>query len=288
MLPSRDRKEADMIVWLNDASAADIDSCGGKAASLCRMATLGLPVPPGFVVTADAFAGATISSPLPAALDEAIRGAYEKMGAEICVAVRSSAFGEDSESSSYAGQHETLLNVRGSAGVVCAVKQCWESFYAPRAMFYRMQKGELTDTRMAVVVQEMVPAEKSGVLFTVDPVRKVADHMVVEAVFGLGEGIVSGLITPDHYVIQRRDGALVREFVSTQMVAIVNATDGGTVEMELPEEQGAARVLHDRQLNDLRQIGLRLEQFFGRPQDIEWCLRGGELFVLQSRPITSL
>jgi pyruvate,water dikinase len=122
----------------------------------------------------------------------------------------------------------------------------------------------------------------------VDPVRKQADHMMVEAVFGLGEGIVSGLITPDHYIIQRRDGALVREFISTQMVAIVHAADGGTVEIELPEEQGAARVLDDGQLNHLREMGLRLEQFFGMPQDIEWCLRGGELFVLQSRPITNL
>jgi phosphoenolpyruvate synthase/pyruvate phosphate dikinase len=312
-----------MIVWFNDASSATVDACGGKGASLSRMAAQGLPVPPGFVVSAAAFrrfcdasnaAGAIleatngldvddtsaierasarlrdliVSSPLPAEIGEAIRHAYRRLGTETRVAVRSSAIGEDGERASFAGQQETFLNVHSGAEVVRAVQECWASLFAPRAMFYRKKKGELADTRMAVVVQEMVLADKSGVMFTVDPVRGVRDHMVIEAVFGLGEGIVSGLITPDHYVIRRLDGSLVREFVATQSKAIVHGAGGGTVEVELPERDGAARVIGARQWNDLREMGLRLEQLFGAPQDIEWCIRGDDLFLLQSRPITNL
>ena len=312
-----------MIVWFNDPSGATTDACGGKGANLSRMAAQGLPVPPGFVVGAAAFRGfcdasniacavldvmkrldvddtaaierasaqlrdLIVSNPLPAEIGDAIRHAYHQLGTETRVAVRSSAVGEDSESASFAGQQETFLNVRGAAEVVHAVRECWASFFAPRAIFYRKQKGELADTRMAVVVQEMVLADKSGVMFTVDPVRGVRDHMVIEAVFGLGEGIVSGLITPDHYVIHRLDGSLVREFVATQSKAIVHGAGGGTVEVEIPGQDGAVRVIDARQLNGLRDMGLRLEQLFGAPQDIEWCIRGDNLFLLQSRPITNL
>ena len=172
--------------------------------------------------------------------------------------------------------------------VVRRVRECWASFYSPRALFYRANKGDLNDTRMAVVVQEMVLADKSGVMFTVDPVSKARHNVVIEAVFGLGEGIVSGLITPDHYVLNRLDGSLVRQFVAMQPTAIVHAAEGGTREIDLSEDQGASRVLSDLQLNSLLRMGIRLEEFFGTPQDIEWCIRNEEIFLLQSRPITSL
>jgi pyruvate,water dikinase len=297
---------------------------GGKGASLARMAGAGLPVPRGFVVCATAFqtfldacggsesvrrctqdldvhdaaalAAASeeiqahiLESPLPPELDGAIRSACRAIGNGAAVAVRSSAVSEDGETASYAGQQETFLNVRGEDGVLRRVQECWASFFAPRALFYRAQKGALSDTRMAVVVQEMVFAEKSGVLFTVDPVRKRRDRMVIEAVFGLGEGIVSGMITPDHYVVDRDSGAVLDEFVAVQDQAIFHdAERGGTRHVDLTEEQGGARVLTAEELEQIRTAGLRIERFFGSPQDIEWSIRGGELLLLQSRPITTL
>ena len=297
---------------------------GGKGASLARMAGAGLPVPRGFVVCATAFqafldaCGGTdivarcterldvhdavaltaaseeiqahiLESPLASELDAAIRSAYRAVGPATAVAVRSSAVSEDGEAASFAGQQETFLNVRGEDLIVRRVQECWASFFAPRALFYRAEKGALRDTRMAVVVQEMVLAEKSGVLFTVDPVRKRRDRMVIEAVFGLGEGIVSGMITPDHYVIDRESGSLLDEFVAVQDQAVFHDPErGGTRHVELPEEQGAERVLTNDELQQLRTVGLRLERFFGSAQDIEWSIRGGELLLLQSRPITTL
>jgi pyruvate,water dikinase len=287
------------------------------------MASHGLPVPPGFVVCAAAFEAflqacggdsvildATLgldvhdsaalaaasdriralirSSELPADAVAAIRFACEAMGNGTRLAVRSSAIGEDGETASFAGQQETYLNVRGPDETICRVRDCWASFFTPRAMFYRTQKGSLRDMRMAVVVQEMVLAEKSGVMFTVDPVHKIRGHMTIEAVFGLGEGIVSGMITPDHYVLDRASGALVREFIAPQYVAVVPDDAGGTKEIDLSEAEGERRVLADDDLRQLREWGIRLDDIFGAPQDVEWCIRGNEMFLLQSRPITNL
>ena len=287
------------------------------------MAQEGLPVPPGFVVCASAFASfidesgvraviasavagldvynddalapaartiqsAIAEAPMPVGLGDSIRLAYEAMGEATRVAVRSSAVGEDGEAASFAGQQETFLNVRGAEAVLHCVRECWASFFSPRAMFYRAEKGDLTDTRMAVVVQEMILADRSGVMFTVDPVNKTREHMVMEAVFGLGEGIVSGMITPDHYMVERATGSIVREFIPRQPLAVVHNPEGGTMEVKLGEAEGAQRVLAAAQLDHLREVGVRLEALFGSPQDIEWCLREGELFILQSRPITNL
>jgi pyruvate,water dikinase len=182
--------------------------------------------------------------------------------------VRSSAVSEDGGTASYAGQQETYLNVRGAEAVVHHVRQCWGSFFSPRALFYRAQKGALSDTSMAVVVQEMVAADKSGVMFTADPVQRRRDHLVIEAVAGPGESMVSGEVTPDHYVVDRGDGWLVREFH--------------------PRTEADGRLLSSDELGRLREMGLRLEAFFGGPQDVEWCIRGGKLWLLQSRPITTL
>jgi phosphoenolpyruvate synthase/pyruvate phosphate dikinase len=296
---------------------------GGKGASLARMAGAGLPVPPGFVVTSSAFAafleagdGAArittlmqgldvhdaaaleaagqglrdliLSQPLPPVVDAAVRSAYARLGERRRVAVRSSAVAEDSETASFAGQQETFLNVRGADEVLQCLRECWASFFAPRALFYRAEKGALSDTRMAVVVQEMVVADKSGVMFTVDPVSNDAGRLVIEAVFGLGEGIVSGMITPHHYVVGRSDGALLAEFAPVQPLAIMCDSEGdGTQEVSLDAIQAGSRVLSDEELGELRTMGLRLEACFGRPQDVEWCIRSGELLLLQSRPITT-
>jgi pyruvate,water dikinase len=288
------------------------------------MAGAGLPVPRGFVVCSSVFQtfmdqhgggdlvaeltrgldvhdgaaldaacsqvhDAIVSRPLPDDIRQAIRHAYEALGEDAPVAVRSSAVSEDGENASFAGQQETFLNVRGDEAVGRSVQACWASFFSPRAMFYRAQKGTLSDTRMAVVVQEMVLADKSGVMFTVDPIRKRRDRLVIEAVLGLGEGIVSGEITPDHYVLDRATGGLADVFIAVQSIAIAHDPDnGGTRQVELPEAVGGAQVLDVGQLQELHQMALRLESFFGSPQDVEWCFRGNELLLLQSRPITTL
>jgi pyruvate,water dikinase len=288
------------------------------------MAGAGLPVPRGFVVCASVFqtfmdrqAGARlvaaltndldvhdqsaleavsgrlhdviVSTPLPADLDHAIRQAYESLGPDSPVAVRSSAVSEDGDAASFAGQQETFLNVRGGDAIGRYVRACWASFFTPRAMFYRAQKGSLADTRMAVVVQEMVLADKSGVLFTVDPIRKRRDRMVIEAVLGLGEGVVSGEITPDHYVLDRETGEVADAYVAVQSVAIqYDPVNGGTRQVEVSEDVGSLQILDAGQLQQLHRMALRVESFFGSPQDIEWCFRGDELRLLQSRPVTTL
>jgi pyruvate,water dikinase len=286
-----------------DEACLEVPRAGGKGASLARMSALGLPVPPGFVVPAECLAaalpdgGEELRAVLPdaeraqaivaaAAVPQGVAAAYEALGPDAPVAVRSSACAEDSEAASYAGQQETYLHVRGADAVCARVRDCWSSFFSERALFYRARKGSLDDLGMAVVVQRMVQADVAGVLFTCDPVRKRRDRMVVEAVLGLGEAAVSGHVTPDHYVL-KRDGTLKRAQVAQQPFMVVANPAGGTEERPLDREQGGAQKLGQEQLRELARIGDDLEQRLGRPQDIEWALEGGELYVLQARPVTA-
>ena len=283
-----------------DPACLDVSRAGGKGASLARMSALGLPVPPGFVVPAECLAAAVDAEALRAALPDhdkaqAIVGAaeapaeiaeaYAALGDDPPVAVRSSAIAEDSETASYAGQQETYLYVRGAQAVLDRVRDCWASFFSERAIFYRRKKGSLDDLGMAVVVQRMVRADVAGVLFTCDPVRGRRDRMVVEAVLGLGEAAVSGHVTPDHYIL-KRDGTVRKAQISPQPYAIVPVEAGGTEERELGAEGAEQKVAEDT-LRDLARLGDDLEQRLGGPQDIEWALEGGELFVLQARPVTT-
>lgn len=277
------------------------------------MAELGLPVPPGFVIAAGSLAdslsdggeelrellahgasaraaaraqAAVQGAELPPELRAAVENAHAELGEDVPVAVRSSACAEDSETASYAGQQETYLHVRGVAEVMGRVRACWASFFSERALFYRERKGSLEDLAMAVVVQRMVAADVAGVLFTMDPVRRRRDRMVVEAVFGLGEAAVSGQVTPDHFVLSRA-GELKREHVAVQPFAIVSASEGGTTERELSLEEGGTPTLDAEQLRALAQLGSDLEERLGAPQDIEWAVEDGELYVLQARPVTT-
>jgi pyruvate,water dikinase len=299
-----------LVLPFAETACLDVTQAGGKGSSLARMAALGLPVPPGFVIPADALAGAlpdrgdelralaqrqdseaaqalirTVE--LEPALREAVLSAYAALGsAEVPVAVRSSACAEDSEAASFAGQQETFLHVRGGDSVRARIRDCWASFFSERALFYRSQKGSLADLGMAVVVQRMVHAEVAGVLFTCDPVRKRRDRMVVEAVIGLGEAAVSGAVTPDHYVL-KRDGRVRKAQVHQQPYAIVADEGGGVVERRLDADEGGARKAGDGLLAELARLGDDLEQRVGAPQDIEWAVQDGELFVLQARPVTA-
>jgi len=298
------------VLSFADEGCRDVGRTGGKGSSLARMAALGLPVPPGFVVPANALAealpdgGAELRAlaegqdaaaaealihavDLDPALTRAVLEAYAALGPDdVPVAVRSSATAEDSEAASFAGQQETFLHVRGGDEVRARIRDCWASFFSERALFYRSKKGSLSDLGMAVVVQRMVDADIAGVLFTMDAVQRRRDRMVVEAVIGLGEAAVSGAVTPDHYVI-RRDGRVRKAQVHEQPYAIVPAEDGGVRERPLSPEEGGARKVSDELLGQLARLGDDLEQRVGVPQDIEWAVQDGELYVLQARPVTA-
>ena len=267
------------VVWFDESACREVRVAGGKGASLAAMAAAGLNVPPGFVIRADTMASCVDTEAVRACatrLDweaaqslvrvaipprREIGEAYEQLGG--AVAVRSSACAEDSQEASFAGQQETFLEVEGADEVCDRVVECWASFFSERALFYRSQKGSLGDLEMAVVVQTMVDAEKSGVLFTVDPVARRRDRVLVEAVYGLGEQVVSGEITPDHYIADR-----------TGEVKTERLVHGG--------------VLTRDELRTLVEAGTSLEGQFGMPQDIEWAIAGGTLYLLQSRPVTTL
>lgn len=281
------------VVWFTEETCQDVAVAGGKGASLARMTAEGLPVPPGFVIPSyvlkesiDAERMLELAAShstrelqeLVAATEpprERITAAYENLvgGGRLTatytlvgnkkVAVRSSAVAEDSEAASYAGQQETYLFVEGGEEVCRRVVDCWASFFSERALFYRSQKGSLEDLRMAVVIQKMVDPEKSGVIFTVDPVRRRRDRMVVEAVRGIGERVVSGEVTPDHYALDRK-GKVKREKVVDD------------------------RVLTDDELQRLGDLGRQLEERHGVAQDIEWAMIGEEIYLLQSRPVTTM
>jgi pyruvate,water dikinase len=287
-----DNGQRSAVVWFTEEACREVEVAGGKGASLARMTAEGLPVPPGFVIPSyvlqnsiDAERMLELAASrstrelqeLIAATEpprEKITAAYENLvGARRTatykrvgdkkVAVRSSAVAEDSEAASYAGQQETYLFVEGAEEVCRRVVDCWASFFSERALFYRSQKGSLEDLQMAVVVQKMVDPEKSGVTFTVDPVRRRRDRMVVEAVRGIGERVVSGEVTPDHYTLDRR-GKVKREKIVDD------------------------RVLTDEELQRLGELGRQLEERHGVAQDIEWAIVGEEIYLLQSRPVTTM
>ncbi|NUT98925.1 MAG: phosphoenolpyruvate synthase [Saccharothrix sp.] len=302
---------------------ADIDQhqvavVGGKGAHLGELSRIdGVQVPPGFCVTTDAFhravaeslddlldrlsrldpddrdAVATLSAeirravedmPVPDDLAEAIT---DRIDENTAYAVRSSATAEDSPTASFAGQHDTYLNVVGSAEVLAHVKRCWASLFTERAVAYRLRNGfDQRKVGMGVVVQEMVAPDASGILFTADPVTSNRKVVSVEAGFGLGEALVSGLVNPDVYKV--RDAGIVDKRVGTKQLAILASPDGGTREQAIEPGLRDQPALTDEQVVALARLGRRIEAHFGRPQDIEWCLVDGGFRIVQSRPITTL
>ena len=265
-------------LWFEDPRCADVATAGGKGASLASMIQSGMPVPNGFAIPADMLERCVDVDKLrgfardkdheaaiklveeTAEVPDAVLAAYEELGGQ--VAVRSSASAEDSEAASYAGQQETYLEVEGAEEVRKRIIDCWASFFSERALFYRGEKGSLDDLRMAVVVQKMVDADKAGVAFSIHPVTRRKDRMLIEAVHGLGEQVVSGEVTPDHYVVDRRG----REKKS-------DTPHGG--------------VLSADELTRLSALAVKLEDHYGKPQDIEWAILGSDIFLLQSRPVTA-
>jgi pyruvate,water dikinase len=316
-------RNAPNILTLKEITKDDIPLVGGKGASLGEMTSIGLPVPAAFVVTAQAYRKFLIESgiedelfdslkdldvedttilenasaqaktiiinaSMPEYLKSEIRNAYREMGKNVIVAVRSSATAEDLPGASFAGQQETFLNVLGIADLLEAVQKCWASLFTPRAIYYRSRQGfEDSQVNIAVVVQQMIPSEKAGVMFTSHPVTG-EQETIVEGSWGLGEAIVSGTVSPDKYVFDRRKGKVVDRVIGTKKVAIVPMGKKGTKEVELPPEKQNSSVLSDDEVKKLAEFGTIAEDHYGNPQDVEWAIVKKEIFILQSRPITTI
>ena len=311
------------VLWLDEIDATDLETVGGKGASLGELTAAGLPVPPGFVVTAgtyrrfieaaeidealfdavavdhedsDALAAAQeraheliMGTPLPESVREEIVAAYRDVAdGEAFVAVRSSATAEDLPDASFAGQQETFLNVREET-LLERVKECWASLFSQRAIYYRNRQGfPHEDVDIAVVVQQMVPADKSGVMFTSHP--STGDpRIILEAAWGLGEAVVSGTVSPDNYEVDRETAAVEQVTVADKKTMLRRDPDTGeTVEREVAPERREQRVLTDAEIERLVGLGRTVEDHYGQPQDVEWAIRDGEVYMLQSRPITTI
>ncbi|GAA3307317.1 hypothetical protein GCM10020219_005710 [Nonomuraea dietziae] len=293
------------VLPLDDTAAAP-ETVGGKGASLARLARAGLPVPDGFHITTDAYREfvAPFRDRILAALDEpakiadlfarhempeqsarAVMTAYQALGDDVPVAVRSSATAEDLPGMSFAGQQDTYLNVRGAA-LLDAVRRCWASLWTERAIAYRTRnRVSHDDVALAVVVQKLVAADAAGVMFTANPVNGVRDEIVVNAAWGLGEAVVGGQVTPDSLVI--RQGRVVEERVADKTVMTVRTPDG-TAQRPVPMERRRLPVLAEAQAVRLAGLGDRIQRLYGTPMDVEWAALDGELFILQARPVTGL
>lgn len=311
-------------VWnLHDVDEKQVAAVGGKGANLGGLSRIeGVRVPAGFCVTTDAFrrimaqepstdeqldrlsrldpedgeAIRTLSAqirrtieeiPVPDELAHAVAAALAELGEGTACAVRSSATAEDLPTASFAGQQDTYLNVVGPAAVLRHISRCWASLFTERAVVYRRRNGiDHRTVHMAVVVQQMVFPEASGILFTADPVTGNRRVATVDAGFGLGEALVSGLVNPDVFTV--RDGEVVTRTIATEPRALYALPVGGTQEVAVDPRRQEQPALTDAQAVRLVGIGRRIEAHFGRPQDIEWCLVDGDFQVVQSRPITTL
>lgn len=314
------------IAWFGDLDKGDVGLAGGKGANLGELVRAGLPIPPGFVITSGMYnkflresgiqgkimdvlkrTNADNSSKLqrssreirelirntemPAEIKEHILKNYRKLcnseGEKEFVAIRSSATAEDLPGASFAGQQDTFLNVTGE-DVVEKVKECWSSLYTPRAIFYREKKGfEHEKVSIAVVVQKMVNSEKAGVMFTVHPATGDENKIIIEAGWGLGEGVVSGTVTPDHYVVDKKTCEVTdKEIMRKEIMFVRNSATGGTVQKKVPKEKAEKQVLTEDEIRKLAELGKLVEEHYDFPQDIEWAIEDNQLYLLQSRPIT--
>ena len=315
------------IVLFNEVGKDDVNIVGGKGANLGEMTQAGIPVPPGFIVTASAYfdflersslrdkitswlkpldpsnskqlqqvAGVVkkliLDSPMPPELAEKIEKAYDDIGGGL-VAVRSSATAEDLPEASFAGQQRTFLNVQGGKQVVVAVQGCWASLFEPRAIFYRHHQGfDHFKVGIAVPVQKMVQSKTSGVMFTLEPVTSASDKIVIEAVFGLGEAIVSGEITPDLYVISKESLKILKRKTVSQEVQLVKNPDAKAKETNiwtpLPTSTQSKPKLSESEITQLAQLGKHIEDHYKFPQDIEWAKEDSKIYIVQTRPVTTI
>ena len=314
-------------IWLTDVSRSDIKIAGGKGASLGEMIRSGFPVPPGFIITASTYrdfineagiaeqlvdiVGVDVedsdalviahskavnliqNASISLSVQEDILLKFDELNQQIgeediFVAVRSSATAEDLPEASFAGQQETYLNVRRS-DLLERVKNCWASLFTQRAIYYRSEKGfSIAEVDISVVIQSMIDAETSGVLFTRHP--STGDpHMVIEAAWGLGEAVVSGEVSPDNYIIDRESKTILSLTISDKQILYErDQYTGETLKRNVPSDMREVQVLSESILLELTQLGEEIEAHYGSPQDIEWAIYNDKIYLLQSRPITTL
>jgi len=328
-------REKKLILWFEELNKEDIPLVGGKNANLGEMLKAGIPVPPGFAITAYAYkrfieetgiaeqiykiidetvtdkndpkqyeeASRKIralieSTPMPDYLAEEIRQAYRELCnrtnvANVSVAVRSSATAEDLPDASFAGQQETYLNVSGEEKLLEKTVKCWSSLFTPRAIFYRTQKGfRHEDVLISVGVQKMVNAKAAGVMFTLNPVTGDKNQIVIEANWGLGESVVSGAVTPDYFVVDKNTMQIIERKIAKKTVEYVRDPETGeTIHAEVPPERQEIPCLTDEEILKLAELGKKIEEHYGRAQDIEWAIDRDlpfpeNVFIVQSRPET--
>ncbi len=329
-------KNTKIILWFEEISKEDVPIVGGKNANLGEMLNAGIPVPPGFAVTAYAYkrfieetgirdkiyeilrsrvpAGAAKpedyieaskeirklieSAPMPKDIEDEIRKAYRELSRRVgkkeeFVAVRSSATAEDLPDASFAGQQETYLNVRGEDDVVDKVKKCWSSLFTPRAIAYRESKGIPHEkTLMSVTVQKMVNAKSAGVMFTLHPVTGERDKIVIESNWGLGEAVVSGKVTPDEWIVDKKTMKIIqRNIVEKKIEVVRDPQTGRTIEREVEPSRRNTPSLTDEEVLRLAELAIKIEQHYGRAMDIEWAIDKDlpfpeNVFIVQARPET--
>jgi len=332
--------EIDFVKWFSELDKNSGNIAGGKGANLAEIYNMKINVPPGFVITAQAYdyfiekarikekiqdilsqinyentkelddktkeiRDLIVKAEIPNDLQEEILESYElldtnniknvrgtileilKNSEPIFVAVRSSATTEDLEGASFAGQQETFLNVKGKSELLINIKKCFASLFTPRATYYRHKKGfEKVKASLAIVVQRMVDSDKSGVIFSRDPTNQTED-IIIESVFGLGEGIVSGVITPDKYVLSK-DLEILDKKIADKKIAITRNAAGGQETIRLKEEKSRQQVLKEYEIKKLAETSLKLENHYKKPQDIEFAIEGEEIFIVQTRAVTTI
>lgn len=319
-------KSNSSILWFSEVDKEDIPVVGGKGANLGEMTRAGFPVPNGFIVTAQAYfkfikdnnlttkinhllgtinydrsdsfqqvsehiKKLILHEPMSDDLVQEIFKAYTHLSgplSDALVAVRSSATAEDLPTASFAGQQETFLNVEGDSNLVLKIKEAWASLFDARAIFYRHeQKFDHFRVGIAIVVQQMVESEKSGIMFTLDPVTNDKTKIVIEAIYGLGEMIVQGAVTPDHYEINKSDLTIIQRQTKLQKSKLVKIK-GENKEVKVTEKEGKKQKISDNIILDLAALGKKLERHYYFPQDIEWAVVGKTCYIVQTRPITTL
>src|SRR5437660_9743163 len=317
------KRMSSFVLGFQDIDKTKLMVVGGKGANLGELSRIdGIRVPEGFCITTEAYKRIISQTPefndlleklyllkvedrerigeiskkirsviegtvIAKEIDEAVTHFITKLGDKNAYAVRSSATAEDLPTASFAGQQDTYLNIIGKEAILKHISKCWASLFTERAVIYRMQNGfDHKKVDLAVVVQKMVFPQAAGILFTADPVTSNRKVLSIDASFGLGEAMVSGLVNADIYKV--RNGKVIDKKISTKKLAIYALEDGGTKEQEIEPEWQNRQALTDEQILELEHIGRKIEEHFGRPQDIEWCLVDDTFYIVQSRPITTL
>ena len=314
--------EAMFIKLFSQISKNDTAIAGGKGASFGEMTRAGISVPPGFVILSSAFERfleetdlnveidtilhsvnhkeihtvehaaekiekLVVSAEIPKDIAYEIDKSFKGLGVKY-VAVRSSATAEDSASASWAGQLESYLN-NTEESLLMNIKKCWASLFTPRAIFYRFEKDlHKQQISVAVVVQEMVESEKSGIAFSVHPVTQDRNQLIIEAGFGLGEAIVSGEITPDSYVIEKQPRRIIDKNIQTKTKGLYRSKNGGNEWRNISKKQEEKQILSDKEILELSEIVINIENHYNFPCDIEWAFARDKFYFVQSRPITTL